>query len=129
MVVKRAGGAKDRPREFATPPGGFPFGLGGVAPTIGSANNRMEGFRMSISIEKNVELLENKVHTMEVALMSLIQAVGLVAPGAVKDTVDLVLAQANTARSRGDELAFVLLAGMAERIGCMCDLPGFDEEA
>lgn len=44
MVVQIAGGAKDRPCEFATPPGGFPFGLGGVAPTIGRANNRMEGW-------------------------------------------------------------------------------------
>lgn len=44
MIIEGAGGAKDRPHEFATPPGGFLFGLGGVAPTIGRANNRMEGW-------------------------------------------------------------------------------------
>jgi hypothetical protein len=81
---------------------------------------------MPIPIEKNVELIDNKVQTMEVVLMSLIQAVDIVARGAAKETVGLVRAQAGAARDRGDKLGFVLLTSAAEQIGRLCDLPGSD---
>jgi hypothetical protein len=73
-----------------------------------------------------VTLLENKINTMEVVLMSHIQAVDLLLPGTAQETIEMVMSQAAVAKKRGDGLAHVLLTSAGNRVGLICDLPGFE---
>lgn len=74
----------------------------------------------------HVALLENKVNTLEVLLLSLVQAANLLVPGAAEQTIDAMRVQADAARRGGDGVAHVLITSLADRVGYICDIPGFD---
>jgi hypothetical protein len=74
-----------------------------------------------------LRLIDTKVDTMEVTLMSLIQAIELHLPGVGETTVMLIRKQAAAAERRGDRTSGFLLSRAADTVGQACDLSGFEQ--
>lgn len=76
---------------------------------------------MTIPVAKNIELIENKLNTLEVVVFSLIGALDRLIPGTGKEACDGIVSQAEAARRRGNEVAWALLTGAASTIEAICD--------
>jgi hypothetical protein len=71
---------------------------------------------MTDKLQRDIELLENKANTLEVAMHAIFQAIALHNPAMGQEVIAAVESQAEACRRGGRPVAHVLLTSLSERL-------------